>query len=499
MQNIIQHGSDEETEFIFDSNTMQLNDSKSKISKANDEIKQLNDQNKELATQLNKQNELLDLKHKQNQQLQVDGMLDVQNFLVIKLKSQLDERELKLLQSMKEKQSLQNELICFHDIMDQTTQRNDQLNSEVFALRLTMEQLQCKYLVITHLETTTMCKEDSNQILQRELKLKENIEAQTKTIKQYEETVRKITNELNQKQAQFKIDNQNKDNIISDLKRKHDLQLQQNTEIISELIQFKNQNLQNNFMNKDYKPELTKMTKEIEEYKIQIKGQNHQIKLSNDQILALQNQIQKLEQSIGTLLTDIQQTKQKLKEKESELQNKLGENMQTIEKLNIQISQLNNQLQLFKNQDQKINLVRSISQPSDERYLKELQQKNDYIAMLQNENNQLVKLIETLQSQKSDNQGSEVLKVRQLESELKNLQSFIYDSPLVVLFNLLEDRLSKQQQKSFENKKKIQEFWSNQLKQWAEGFEELKKAFNGLKIQFKYDLKYPIQGQQQNE
>ncbi|CAD8171136.1 unnamed protein product [Paramecium octaurelia] len=481
MQNIIQNGSDEETEFIFDSNTIQINETKSKISKANDEIKQLNGLNKELAFQLNKQNELLDLKQKQNQQLQVD---------VSKLKEKLEDRELKVLQTMKEKQSLQNELISLHDILDQTTQRNDQLNSEVFALRLGMEQLQ---------QTTTMCKEDSNQILQRELRLKESIDVQAKAIKQYEETVRKITNELNQKQAQFKIDVQNKDNIISDLKRKHDLQLQQNTEIVSELIQFKNQNLQNNLMNKDYKPELTKMTKEIEEYKIQVKGQAHQIKLSNDQILALQNQIQKLEQSIATLLTELQQTKQHLKDKDQEFQNKLGENMWTIEKLNIQISQQNNQLQLFKNQDQKINLVRSIYQPPDERYLKELQQKNDQIAMLQNENNQLVKLIETLQSQKSDNQGSEALKVRQLESELKNLQSFIYDSPLVVLFNLLEDRLSKQQSKSFENKRKIQEFWSNQLKQWTEGFEELKKAFGGLKIQFKYDLKYPIPGSQQNE
>lgn len=41
--------------------------------------------------------------------------------------------------------------------------------------------------------------------------------------------------------------------------------------------------------------------------------------------------------------------------------------------------------------------------------------------MLQKENNQLVKLIETLQSQKTDIQGNEALKVRQLESELKSL------------------------------------------------------------------------------
>lgn len=44
-----------------------------------------------------------------------------------------------------------------------------------------------------------MCKEDTNQALQRELRLKENVEVQTKTIKQQEETIRKITNELNQK------------------------------------------------------------------------------------------------------------------------------------------------------------------------------------------------------------------------------------------------------------------------------------------------------------
>ncbi|CAD8189384.1 unnamed protein product [Paramecium octaurelia] len=481
MQNLVQSGSDEETEFIFDSNTVQLNESKSKISKANDEIKQLNDQNKELATQLNKQNELLDLKHKQNQQLQIE---------VSKLKDAVDDRELKLLQSMKEKQSLQNELIGLHDLLDHTNQKNDQLNSEVFAIRLTMEQLQ---------QTATMCKEDTNQALQRELRLKENVEVQTKTIKQQEETIRKITNELNQKQAQFRIDLQNRDNVIQDLKRKHDLQLQQNTEIISELIEFKNQNLQNSVMSKDYKPELTKMTKEIEEYKNQIKGQTHQLSIQNEKVLALQNQLAKSESSISDLFTELQQTKLKLKEKDQELQIKLGESLITIEKLNTQISQMANQLQLLKQQDQKINLVRSISQPSDEKYLKDLQQKNDQIAMLQKENNQLVKLIETLQSQKTDIQGSEALKVRQLESELKSLQSFIYDSPLVVLFNLLEDRLSKQQQKSFENKKKIQEFWSNQLKQWVEGFEELKKAFNGLKIQFKYDLKYPMPAQQQNE
>ncbi|CAD8076755.1 unnamed protein product [Paramecium primaurelia] len=481
MQNIVQSGSDEETEFIFDSNTIQLNESKSQISKANDEIKQLNDQNKELATQLNKQNELLDLKHKQNQQLQIE---------VTKLKELVDDRELKLLQSMKEKQSIQNELINLHDILDQTTQRNDQLNSEVFALRLTMEQLQ---------QTTTMCKEDTNQALQRELRLKENVEVQSKVIKQLEEKINKISNELNQKQAQYKIDIQNRDNIIQDLKRQYDLQLQQNTEIISELIEFKNQNLQNSVMSKDYKPELTKMTKDIEEYKNQIKGQTHQISMQNEKILQLQNLLTKSEQSIANLFAELQQTKLKLKEKEQEYQNKLGENMQIIEKLNTQITQLTNQLQLFKQQDHKINLVRSISQPSDEKLIKDLQQKNDQIAMLQNENNQLVKLIETLKSQKSDNQGNEAHKIRQLESELKNLQSFIYESPLVVLFNLLEDRLSKQQQKSFENKKKIQEFWSNQLKQWVEGFEELRKAFGGLKIQFKYELKYPMPAQQQNE
>ncbi|CAD8170917.1 unnamed protein product [Paramecium pentaurelia] len=475
MQNIIQSGSDEETEFIFDSNTVQLNDSTTKISKANNEIIQLNDQNKELATQLNKQNELLDLKHKQNQQLQIE---------VIKLKELVDDRELKLLQSMKEKQQLQNDLINLHDILDQTTQRNDQLNSEVFAIRLTMEQLQ---------QTTTMCKEDTNQALQRELRLKENLDQQTKVIKQNEETIRKLSNELNQKQTQFKIDIQNRDNIIQDLKRQHDLQLQQNTEIISELIEFKNQNLQNSVMSKDYKPELTKMTKDIEEYKNIIKGQTHQISILNEKILVLQNQLQKSEQSIANHLIEIQQTKLKLKEKDQELQIKLNENMLIIDRLNTQIKQLTNQLQLLKNQDQKINFVRSISQPSDEKFIKDLQLKTEQITMLQNENNQLVKLIETLKSQKSDNQGNEVLKVRQLESELKNLQSFIYDSPLVVLFNLLEDRLSKQQQKSFENKKKIQEFWSNQLKQWVEGFEELKKAFGGLKIQFKYDLKYPAQ------
>ncbi|CAD8052831.1 unnamed protein product [Paramecium primaurelia] len=475
MQNIIQSGSDEETEFIFDSNTVQLNDSKTKISKANNEIIQLNEQNKELATQLNKQNELLDLKHKQNQQLQIE---------VIKLKELVDDRELKLLQSMKEKQQLQNDLINLHDILDQTTQRNDQLNSEVFAIRLTMEQLQ---------QTTTMCKEDTNQALLRELRLKENLDQQTKVIKQNEETIRKLSNELNQKQAQFKIDIQNRDNIIQDLKRQHDLQLQQNTEIISELIEFKNQNLQNSVMSKDYKPELTKMTKDIEEYKNIIKGQTHQISILNEKILALQNQLSKSEQSIANYLIEIQQIKQKLKEKEQELQIKLNENILIIDKLNTQIQQLTNQLQLLKNQDQKINFVRSISQPSDEKFIKDLQLKTEQITMLQNENNQLVKLIETLKSQKSDNQGNEILKVRQLESELKNLQSFIYDSPLVVLFNLLEDRLSKQQQKSFENKKKIQEFWSNQLKQWVEGFEELKKAFGGLKIQFKYDLKYPAQ------
>ncbi|CAD8180266.1 unnamed protein product [Paramecium pentaurelia] len=481
MQNIVQSGSDEETEFIFDSNTIQLNESKSQISKANDEIKQLNDQNKELATQLNKQNELLDLKHKQNQQLQIE---------VTKLKELVDDRELKLLQSMKEKQSIQNELINLHDILDQTTQRNDQLNSEVFALRLTMEQLQ---------QTTTMCKEDTNQALQRELRLKENVEVQSKAIKQLEEKINKISNELNQKQAQYKIDIQNRDNIIQDLKRQYDLQLQQNTEIISELIEFKNQNLQNSVMSKDYKPELTKMTKDIEEYKNQIKGQTHQISMQNEKILQLQNLLTKSEQSIANLFAELQQTKLKLKEKEQEFQNKLGENMQIIEKLNTQITQLTNQLQLFKQQDHKINLVRSISQPSDEKLIKDLQQKNDQIAMLQNENNQLVKLIETLKSQKSDNQGNEAHKIRQLESELKNLQSFIYESPLVVLFNLLEDRLSKQQQKSFENKKKIQEFWGNQLKQWVEGFEELRKAFGGLKIQFKYELKYPMPAQQQNE
>ncbi|CAD8092395.1 unnamed protein product [Paramecium sonneborni] len=146
-----------------------------------------------------------------------------------------------------------------------------------------------------------------------------------------------------------------------------------------------------------------------------------------------------------------------------------------------------------------INLHKSIFHNGEEKYQKDIQLKNDQIVMLQNENNQLVKLIENLKHQQINNQGKEQIKVKQLESELKNLQSFIYDSPLVVLFNLLEDRLSKQQQKSFENKGKIKEFWSTQLKQWIEGFEELKQAFSGLKILFKYDLKYANQTSQQND
>lgn len=72
---------------------------------------------------------------------------------------------------------------------------------------------------------------------------------------------------------------------------------------------------------------------------------------------------------------------------------------------------------------------------------------------------------------------------------MKNLNSFVYDSPIVVLFNLLEDRLSKQHTKSLEHKNKIREYWTQQLKSWNEGLEELRQAFNGLKIFFKYELK----------
>lgn len=72
---------------------------------------------------------------------------------------------------------------------------------------------------------------------------------------------------------------------------------------------------------------------------------------------------------------------------------------------------------------------------------------------------------------------------------MKNLNSFVYDSPIVVLFNLLEDRLSKQHTKSLEHKNKIREYWTQQLKSWNEGLEELRQAFNGLKISFKYELK----------
>ncbi|CAD8087503.1 unnamed protein product [Paramecium primaurelia] len=480
MQGLIaQNGSDEETEFIFDPHTIQLKETRSKISKANEEIKQLNEQNKELIMQLNRQNELLELKHKQNQQLQAEAN---------KFKEQIDDREHKLLQSMKEKQQLQNELIAMHEILDQTTQRNDQINSEVFALKLTLEQIQ---------QTVTMCKEETTQGLQRELKLKGTIDQLNKNLKQQEEQLRKITNDANKKDIQFKFEMQNKESIIQELRNQLQQQQQQNNEIINELIEQKNQNIQNSVYGKDYKPELSKITKDNEELKNKFKGLTYQLNIQKEKEQSYIKEITTLRQMQSNLSTEIERLLNKINEQKLELLNQQQESQNVIQEKDKNIYQLMNQLSLLKNQDQKINLHKSISHNGDEKLLRDIQLKNDQIAMLQNENNQLVKLIESLKNQQIDNQGTEKIKIKQLESELKNLQSFIYDSPLVVLFNLLEDRLSKQQQKSFENKNKIKEFWATQLKQWTEGFEELKQAFSGLKIVFKYDLKYANQTSQQ--
>ncbi|CAD8182849.1 unnamed protein product [Paramecium octaurelia] len=474
-----QNGSDEETEFIFDSNTIQLKETRNKISKANEENKQLNEQNKELIIQLNRQNELLELKHKQNQQLQAEAN---------KFKEQMDDREFKLLQSMKEKQQLQNELIAMHEILDQTTQRNDQINSEVFALKLTLEQIQ---------QTVTMCKEETTQGLQRELKLKETIDQQNRNLKLQEESLRKITNDCNKKDIQFKFEMQNKESVLQELRNQLQQQQQQNNEIINELIEQKNQNIQNSVYGKDYKPELTNITKENEELKNKFKGLTFQLNIYKEKEQSQIKEITNLRQMQSNLSTEIERLLNKINEQKLQLLNLQLESQNVLQEKDKNIHQLMNQLSLLKNQDQKINLHKSIFHNGDEKLLKDIQLKNDQIAMLQNENNQLVKLIESLKNQQIDNQGNEKIKIKQLESELKNLQSFIYDSPLVVLFNLLEDRLSKQQQKSFENKNKIKEFWATQLKQWTEGFEELKQAFSGLKIVFKYDLKYANQPSQQ--
>ncbi|CAD8092397.1 unnamed protein product [Paramecium sonneborni] len=478
---IIQNGSDEETEFIYDSNTIQLKESRNKISKANEEIKQLTEQNKELIAQLNRQNELLELKNKQNQQLQIETN---------KFKEQVDDREHKLLQSMKEKQFLQNELISMHEILDQTTQRNDQINSEVFALKLNLEQMQ---------QTASICKEETTQVLQRELRLKATIDQLNKNLKQQEENLRKITNETHLKDIQQKFELQNKEQIIQELKNQLKQQQQQNNDIINELIEYKNQKIQDSVYGQDYKSELTKITAENEELKNKFKGLGFQLNIYKEKESQQIKEITNLRQIQSNLSVEVERLYNKINEQKLELLNHQQESQNVLQEKDAKISQLMKQLSLLKNQDQKINLHKSIFHNGEEKYQKDIQLKNDQIVMLQNENNQLVKLIENLKHQQINNQGKEQIKVKQLESELKNLQSFIYDSPLVVLFNLLEDRLSKQQQKSFENKGKIKEFWSTQLKQWIEGFEELKQAFSGLKILFKYDLKYANQTSQQND
>ncbi|CAD8088653.1 unnamed protein product [Paramecium sonneborni] len=290
-----------------------------------------------------------------------------------------------------------------------------------------------------------MCQEETTQVLLRELRLKTTIDQLNKNLKQQQENQRKITNEINQ----FKFELQSKEHIISELKNQLQQQQQQNNEIINELIEQKNQNIQNSVYDKDYKSELNKITKENEELKNNLKGVNFQLNIQKEKESQQIKEIASLRQMQSNLSVEIERLQNKINELKLELLNHQQESQNKVQEKEGKISQLMNQLSLLKNQD----IIYKFEQKY--KFLKDIQLKNNQITMLQNENNQLVKLIESLKNEQIQNQGTEQIKIKQLESELKNLQSFRYDSPLVVLFNLLEDRLSKQQQKSFKKGKRI--------------------------------------------
>ncbi|KAM3142831.1 hypothetical protein pb186bvf_005215 [Paramecium bursaria] len=428
-------------------------------------------QTKDLLNQIQRQTELLELKHRQNQQSQQE---------VVKLREQIDDRELKLVQVMKEKQQLQTDVINQTEIANQFIQKEDQLNSEIYAYKLTIEQYE---------QNLKIAKNEIASLVQREQKQKEELDSQRKLLRTNEDKVKQQSQIGSNQIQQLQKDNEALQQKLKDQIRLYEQSNKQNSELIAELIEQRNQNFSNSVYGKQATKEELDLNKQNEVLKAQTSTQAHRIEVLEASIVDLQNKVTQLSRNLAEK-DNLISLLDKKKKVDDELISKLQQEKTKCEAL---LEQNHGQLEQYKQQIgklQQLSIMRSQVGGQEEKLQKELQQKNEAIAMLQNENHQLVKLIETLKAQKIDNQGADSQRVKVLELELKNIQQFVYDSPLVVLFNLLEDRLSKQQQKSFQNKKNIKEFWTNTIKQWEEGFIELQQAFQGVKIQFKFEILY---------
>ena len=289
-------------------------------------------------------------------------------------------------------------------------------------------------------------------------------------IKYYQIQLRKIKNDLFEKnQANIELENNNQ-NQIKDLKEDYEKK-------ISEIIT-KNKNLENSILeSKNYNNDLNKQISDLNQ---QIVAKDVKILELNYQIEQLQNNLNNKEEENKTLLMKIEKISSNIKEnyKKEEIQ-KLNEKIEEQENLN---NDLNEELSNLKNDNE---LLKNKIMSSERKISDYKKNENKELEDLKNEN-----LALKSNNEKIKNQLKEVLDKNTKDEKIKKQNEEIDG------FKQLITKLQVEREKSDEEinvLKKENEKIKNQLirlsKTLPEEFNELQKQYNDLENKYLQQIK----------